>query len=125
MQHQLTDTLSVEAAYVGNRGSHAFIGDGPAANANQPSIVGFAQGVSTNLRRPFFAGNVANAQGFGGAYGWTQSFDYFCNCATNLYNSLQTKATKRFGQRLLAVRAVHAAAFGEQRRRATSSSIPT
>ena len=97
VQHQLTDTLSVEAAYVGNRGSHAFFGDGPAANANQPSLVGFAQGVSTNLRRPFFAGNVANAQGFGGAFGWTQGFDYFCNCATNLYNSLQTKATKRFG----------------------------
>ena len=97
-QHQLTDTLSLEVAYVGNRGSHGFIGDGPAANANQPSIVGFAQGVSTNLRRPFFAGNVANSQGFGGAYGWTQSFDYFCNCATNLYNSLQTKATKRFSQ---------------------------
>jgi outer membrane receptor protein involved in Fe transport len=96
VQHQLTDTLSVEAAYVGNRGSNAFFGDNPAANANQPSIVGFAEGVPTDLRRPFFAGNVANAQGFGGAYGWTQSFDYFCNCATNLYHSLQTKATKRF-----------------------------
>ena len=54
--------------------------------------------MSTNLRRPFFAGNVANAQGFGGAYGWTQSFDFFCNCATNLYNALQAKATKRFSQ---------------------------
>lgn len=98
IQHQLTDTMSIEAAYVGNRGSHAFIGDGPAANANQPSIVGFAQGVSTDLRRPFFAGGVANAQGFGGAYGWTQGFDYFCNCATNRYTALQTKATKRFSQ---------------------------
>jgi hypothetical protein len=98
VQHQLTDTMSVEAAYVGNRGSNAFLGDNPAANANQPTIVGFAQGVSTNLRRPFFAGGVANAQGFGGAYGWTQSFDYFCNCATNSYNALQTKATKRFSQ---------------------------
>ena len=98
VQHQLTDTLSIEAAYVGNRGSNAFIGDGPAANANQPSIVGFAQGVSTDLRRPFFAGGVANSQGFGGAYGWTQGFDYFCNCATNRYNALQTKATKRFSQ---------------------------
>lgn len=96
VQHQLTDTLSVEAGYVGNRGSHAFFGDNPATNANAPSIVGFAQGVSTDLRRPFFAGNVANAQGFGGAFGWTQSFDFFCNCATNIYHSLQTKATKRF-----------------------------
>ena len=60
-----------------------FIGDGPATNVNQPSLVGFAQGVSTNLRRPFFAGNVAERQGFGGAFGWTQGIDYFCNCATN------------------------------------------
>jgi outer membrane receptor protein involved in Fe transport len=97
LQYQLTDTLSVEAGYVGNRGSNAFLGDNPAANVNQPSIVGFAQGVPTNLRRPFYAGGVANDQGIGGAYGWTQSIDYFCNCATNLYNSLQAKATKRFG----------------------------
>jgi hypothetical protein len=98
VQHQLTDTLSVEAAYVGNRGSHGFIGDGPAAGANDASLVGFAEGVSTNLRRPFFAGNVANAFGLGGAFGWTQGIDYFCNCGTNLYHSLQAKATKRFSK---------------------------
>ena len=34
--------------------------------------------------------------GFGGAFGWTQGIDYFCNCAHNCYNSLQTKFTKRF-----------------------------
>ena len=98
VQHQVTNTLSVEAAYVANRGSHGFIGDGPAANSNDPSLVGFAEGVSTNLRRPFFAGNVANAFGLGGAFGWTQGIDYFCNCGTNLYQSLQTKATKRFSK---------------------------
>ena len=45
VQHQLTDTMSVEAAYVGNRGAHVFAGDGPAANVNQPTLVGFAEGV--------------------------------------------------------------------------------
>jgi hypothetical protein len=98
LQHQLTDTLSVEAGYVANRGSNTFAGDGPAFNVNDPTLVGFAEGVSTNLRRPFFAGNVQNDLGIGGAYGWTQSIDYFCNCATNMYQSLQTKATKRFSQ---------------------------
>ena len=29
---------------------------------------------------------------------WTQGIDYFCNCATNSYDSLQAKFNKRFGQ---------------------------
>ena len=30
VQHQLNDVMSVEVGYVGNRGRHAFVGDGPA-----------------------------------------------------------------------------------------------
>ena len=95
VQHQLTDTVAVEAAYVGNRGGNVFAGDGPATNVNQAILDGFPT-VPTNERRPFFSGNVPNSSGFGGAFGWTQGIDYFCNCATNAYNSLQTKLTKRF-----------------------------
>jgi Carboxypeptidase regulatory-like domain/TonB dependent receptor-like, beta-barrel len=94
VQHQLTATISVEAAYVGNRGGNVFAGDGPATNVNQAILTGFPT-VSTNQRRPFFAGNVPNTSGFGGAFGWTQGIDYFCNCATNAYDSLQAKFTKR------------------------------
>ena len=95
VQHQLTDTIAVEAGYVGNRGGNVFAGDGPAINVNQPILDGFPN-VSTNARRPFFAGNIPNTSGFTGAFGWTQGIDYFCNCATNAYDSLQTKLTKRF-----------------------------
>ena len=95
VQHQLTDTIAVEAGYVGNRGDNVFAGDGPATNVNQAILTGFPD-VPTNQRRPFFAGNVPNTSGFGGAFGWTQGIDYFCNCATNAYDSLQTKLTKRF-----------------------------
>jgi hypothetical protein len=95
VQHQLTDTISVEAGYVGNRGGNVFAGDGPTTNVNQAILTGFPN-VSTNLRRPFFAGSAPNTSGFGGAFGWTQGIDYFCNCATNAYDSLQTKLTKRF-----------------------------
>jgi hypothetical protein len=94
VQHQLTDTIAVEAGYVGNRGKDVFAGDGPATNVNQAILTGFPT-VPTDLRRPFFAGNVPNSSGFGGAFGWTQGIDYFCNCATNAYDSLQTKFTKR------------------------------
>jgi len=85
VQHQLTSTMSIEAAYVGNRGRDVFAGDGPAININQASLNGFAQGVPQNNRKPFF-----------NKFGWTQGIDYFCNCATNSYDSLQAKLTKRF-----------------------------
>jgi hypothetical protein len=87
VQHQLTPNLSVEAAYVGNKGTHMFAGEGPSYDFNAPTLVGFAQGLSTNLRRPFF-----------GKFGWTQGFSYYGNDANNHYNSLQTKVEKRFSQ---------------------------
>jgi hypothetical protein len=87
VQHQLTPTMSVEAGYVGNRGRDVFAGDGPAININQPTLIGYTQGVSLNERRPFY-----------NKFGWTQGIDYFCNCASNSYDSLQAKLTKRFSQ---------------------------
>jgi len=95
LQRQLTDTMSVEAGYVGNRGRNVFAGDGPAINVNQPTLVGYPN-VPQNNRRPFFAGGVANDLGLGGAFGWTQGIDFFCNCANNAYDSLQAKFNKQF-----------------------------
>ncbi|HEY8186262.1 MAG TPA: TonB-dependent receptor [Pyrinomonadaceae bacterium] len=84
-QHQLTKDISLEVAYVGNKGTHTFAGGGPAANANQVTAEGFFPGRDPNLFKPFFR-----------KFGWTQGIDYFCNCADNRYNALQTKVTKRF-----------------------------
>jgi outer membrane receptor protein involved in Fe transport len=95
VQRQLSDTMSFEIGYVGNRGRNVFAGDGPAINVNQPTLVGYPN-VSQNNRRPFFSGGVANDLGLGGAFGWTQGIDFFCNCANNSYDSLQTKFNKRF-----------------------------
>ena len=86
MQYQMTDTISVEVAYVGNKGTHVFAGDGPAINANQATLVGFGA-IPRNQRLPFF-----------NKFGWTQGIDFFCNCADNRYDSLQTKVTKRFSK---------------------------
>jgi outer membrane receptor protein involved in Fe transport len=83
-QHQLTESISVEAAYVGNKGTHVFAGDGPDFNINQATLVGFGT-IPRNNRRPLF-----------NRFGWTQDITFFCNCADNRYNSLQTKFTKRF-----------------------------
>jgi hypothetical protein len=85
VQHQLSSTISLEAGYVGNKGTHVFAGDGPAFDINQASLEGYPE-VPRNERRPLFQ-----------QFGWTQGIDYFCNCADNRYDSLQTKFTKRFG----------------------------
>jgi hypothetical protein len=87
LQRQLSDTVSAEIAYVGNHGE-GFFGDNPAAGYNNAVLTGFPA-LNTNQRRPFF-----------NAFGWTQGIDYFCNCATNKYNSLQAKITKRFSDGL-------------------------
>jgi hypothetical protein len=84
VQHQLTNSISLEAAYVGNKGTHLFAGNDPNENFNQPSVLGF--GVLTrNQRQPFFQ-----------RFGWTQEVFQYCNCSDNHYDSLQFKMTKRF-----------------------------
>jgi TonB-dependent receptor-like protein len=84
VQRQLTETLAYEIGYVGNHGTHVFAGDGPALDINQATLKGYPN-VPRDQRRPFY-----------NKFGWTQGIDYFCNCATNRYDSLQTRLTKRF-----------------------------
>jgi hypothetical protein len=83
LQRELTPTMSAEIAYVGNRGL-GFMGDNPAANYNQPTIVGFGT-LSQDQRRPFF-----------NQFGWTQNIDYFSNTGKSRYNSMQAKLTRRW-----------------------------
>jgi Carboxypeptidase regulatory-like domain/TonB dependent receptor len=86
IQRQITPTLSVEAAYVGNKGTHIFVGEGPAYDINAPTLVGYGT-LSTDQRRPFFA-----------PYGWNVPMPCFCNTGNNHYNALQIKGEKRFSQ---------------------------
>ncbi len=85
-QWQLGRDYSWEIAYVGNNGKNVFVGDNPDLNVNQATIEGFAAGVPTNQRRPFFR-----------RFGWSQDILLYQGYgATNRYDSLQTKLTKRF-----------------------------
>ncbi len=99
VQYQLTKTMSVEAGYVGNKGTHIFTDNGPDYNLNQPTNDGLfdASGVrtSTDSRRPFFNGPIS---GLGGPFGWTQDLRYHANDSSNHYHALQTKVEKRFTQ---------------------------
>ncbi len=84
-QWEIMRNYSFDIAYVGNYGRDVFLGDNPDLNVNQPTIVGFGT-LSTNQRRPLF-----------NRFGLTQDIlQYQGNNATNRYDSLQMKLTKRF-----------------------------
>lgn len=88
VQHQLTPTLSLELAYVANKGTHVFTDNAPDYNLNQPRVrrPGEDPAVFTfAARRPFFA-----------KFGWTQDLRYHANDSSNNWHSLQLKMEKRF-----------------------------
>ena len=97
VQRQLTGTSSFEAGYVANIGTRQYTG-GSDYDPNQPTIVGKAQGLSTNQRRPYFSIPCAGCPG--GIRGWSQNFRYFGSDATARYQSLQVKYDKRFSHGL-------------------------
>jgi hypothetical protein len=104
VQHQLTPTISVEAAYIGNKGTHVFAGDGPTYNLNQPSEVGFGT-IPLVQRRPLY--NKFSYPGYtdpttGGTL-MCCSIDegnYLGNDASSEYNAFQVKVEKRFSRGL-------------------------
>ena len=65
IQRQLSSSFSLEAAYVGNKGTHVFAGTGGDYDPNQATLVGYGT-LSTNQRKPYFQ-----------QFGWSQSLRYF------------------------------------------------
>ena len=115
LQHQITPSLSMTAAYVGNKGTHTFIADNPAYNINNQTVVGYNPNCTGSNPTPNLPGQPgANGQpdsaGCQGGqfvpqyrrhplyktYGWTQGLDFLGNNANTNYNSLQITAEKRF-----------------------------
>jgi outer membrane receptor protein involved in Fe transport len=84
IQHQLREDLAVEAAYIGNKGTHVFAGFGGDYDFNQATVEGFGT-LTTNQRKPFF-----------NRFGWSQNFRYYGSDADSHYHGMQLKAEKRF-----------------------------
>ncbi len=105
IQHQITENLSMELGYVGNKGTHIFAGTGPSYNVNQATVAGFASGVPFNDRRVFNPGGVpafTHTAPNGSIVTCCARTDltYLGNDASNNYNALQTKITERFSKGL-------------------------
>src|SRR5581483_4301369 len=102
VQRQITNSVAGEIAYVANKGTHIFAGNGPSYNVNQASLVGF-RGIPQAQRRRLF--NRFTYPGFTDSSGNTlmccsSDITYLGNDASNNYNALQLKVTKRFSQGL-------------------------
>ena len=95
VQRQISNTSSVEAAYVGTKGTHVFAGTGGDYDPNQADINGFGT-TTTNQRKPFFQ-----------KFGWSQNLRYYGSDASNNYHSLQLKFDKRFAERVQRDVALH------------------
>jgi hypothetical protein len=102
VQQQVSKTMSVTMAYVGNKGTHTFAGDGQTTNPNEAATcLSAAQSstgsplcfgrdtTNTNLLRPFFS-----------KFGWTQDLTSYHDGFDTHYNALQITAEKRFAQGL-------------------------
>jgi outer membrane receptor protein involved in Fe transport len=109
VERQVTSSIAATVAYVGNKGTHTFVGDNPAYNINQPTQVGYSPGCNflagsatipdpatcpngalpQNMRKPFYL-----------KYGWTQGLDFLGNNSDSNYNALQITVDKRFASGL-------------------------
>lgn len=87
IQQQVSDTSSFEIAYVGTKGTHVQPGYNYGYNNNEPTLVGYTAGLSTNQRRPYFA-----------RLGWNQNTRFSGNDSSNKYHALQAKYEKRFAK---------------------------
>lgn len=100
VQRQVTNTTSLELAYIGTHGSYVFRGQGPSYNLNTPTIVGYPA-ASRDERAPYnrvfrtpytFAdGTTATVVCCSGS----QEISWLGNDGTNKYNAFQVKLNQR------------------------------
>ncbi len=100
VQRQITNSISLEVAYVGSKGTHGFTGDNPNYDVNPVSMALYGvidpltgQPYAQNLRRPLCRPILATDTCTGIAY---DLGNYYGNDAASTYNAFEVKAEKRF-----------------------------
>ena len=107
VQRQVTNTISAEVAYVGNKGSHGFSGDGPNYDINPVSMFLYGTDAASDLRRPLchpvftVAPGTPKVTPVGTCTGIPDDLgNYYGNDASSEYNAFEVKVDKRFAQGL-------------------------
>jgi len=110
VQRQLSNKTSITVAYVGNKGTHTFMGDDKSTNPNEPaaclpawqSITG--QGLCFNPNAPTGSltetSDTSQLRPYFSKFGWTQDLTFYHNGFDTNYNALQVTVEKRFSQGL-------------------------
>ncbi len=114
LQRALTNSLTASLAYVGNKGTHTFAGDGQTVNLNavgacipaSQSVNG--QGLCWNPNAPSTpptasqteTSNTNYLRHYYAQFGWTQDFTFYHDGFDSHYNALQATLDKRFTQGL-------------------------
>jgi len=88
IERQLSSTMVVSAAYVGNKEEHVTPG-GTNYNTNQAMLNAGLPPTNTNARRYYFQ-----------KFGWSQSLNAYTDDATVKYSALQLRGEKRFANGL-------------------------
>ncbi len=108
VEHQITSTATVTVAYIGNKGTHVFAGDGPTYNINNPAIGpgttvkgAFVPVTPSVQRRPLYnkfsyPGYIDPTTGTTLMCCSTDQGNYLGNDASSNYNAAQIEVEKRF-----------------------------
>jgi outer membrane receptor protein involved in Fe transport len=105
VQHEFTKTISVEAAYVGNKGTHVFCGNNPDCEGNQPTLAGFPN-VPRNNRRFFF-----------NQFGWTQDVLLYADGGDKPLQCVSNKVHETLCKQLLDPGSLHVSTDDQLRSR--------
>ena len=111
LQHQIGKSSSFALAYVANKGTHSFAGDGQTTNANQVAaclpggVAGSGESLCWNPSGPStpvngVTSNTQYLRPFYASRGWTQDLTYYHDGFDTHYNALQTSFEKRFADGL-------------------------
>lgn len=112
-QRAITPTLTVTAAYVGNKGTHTYVGNWMYTFPNAPQAILPASESSTGATLywdPSVAGSSPDASGhtsnyallrpYYGKFGWAQDIYYYAMAGDTHYNALQITVQKQYSHGL-------------------------